>query len=384
MSNDKTTRDSAEQHSPPTLGRRGILHAMMARATLTAASTALGSLGCADNVDSNDDDGRTKRVDTHHHAFPPEMKEWMVAQHMLPPNINQPWTNWDEGTALDVMNRLGIQAGVVSMPAPSDVFVDESAPDGGLSLARSGVRILNDSLADMARRHPTRFGFYAYVPLAHVDFALEEIARSADQLGADGFLLMNHIHNRYLGDPSFEPLFAELNRRRAVIMTHPDSLPSEADGGSKISPNIPTQIADFMLDTTRGALGMMWSNTLDRYPDITIILPHGGGFLPYIVERISRGYFRGEGLDPEKVRGYVRRFYYDTAGPMSLHMTPPLLATTDPNHLLYGSDYHQVPEDIVQEDLARFLSDPALDASARAAICRDNALKLFPRLARRL
>ncbi|WP_394830468.1 amidohydrolase [Pendulispora rubella] len=357
---------------------------MMAGATMAAAGTALGStVGCNDDdVDPNPpppEPTKGKRIDTHHHALPPEMKQWMKDNHKLPPQATEPWMTWDEAAALGVMDRLGIQAGVTSMPAPSEIFFDANAADHGLAMAREGVRILNDSLASMARRHPTRWGFFAYLPLAHVDFALEELARAAD-LGADGFQLMNHFGHRYLGDPTFEPIFAALNARRAVVMTHPDALP----GDSKISPDIEVSLADFMLDTTRGALGMMVSGTLDRHPDLSIILPHGGGFLPYIVDRTSHGYRIGEGIDPEKVRTYLRRFYFDTAGPMSSHMTPTLLASADPSHILFGTDYHQVVEEVVQDDLARFLADPGLDAAARAAIEQRNALRLFPNLARKI
>ncbi|WP_394841158.1 amidohydrolase [Pendulispora brunnea] len=357
-----------------------MLRAMMAGATIAAART---TLGC--NEEDGDptppllDPTSTKRIDTHHHALPPEMKQWMKDQHKLPPQATEPWMIWDEVTALGVMDRLGIQAGVTSMPAPSDIFFDPKAADRGLAMAREGVRTLNDSLANMARRHPTRWGFFAYLPLAHVDFALEELGRAAD-LGADGFLLMNHFEHRYLGDPIFEPLFAALNARRAVVLTHPDFLP----GDNEISPKIEGSLADFMLDTTRGALGMMVSGTLDRYPDISIILPHGGGFLPYIVDRMSRGYRTGDGIDPEKVRTYMRRFYFDTAGPMSSHMTPTLLASADPSRILFGTDYHQVVEDLVKDDIARFAADPALDAAARARIERGNALRLFPNLARKI
>jgi predicted TIM-barrel fold metal-dependent hydrolase len=115
------------------------------------------------------------------------------------------------------MEARGIQAGMISQPAPSDLFLERRR-------AETGVRIVNESMAELVRTHPARFGFFAYVPLAHVDLALNEIEYAADVLGADGFLLMNHVQERYLGDPSLDALFEELDRRQAVVLTHPDGM----------------------------------------------------------------------------------------------------------------------------------------------------------------
>ncbi|HEU4538989.1 MAG TPA: amidohydrolase family protein, partial [Polyangiaceae bacterium] len=284
MNHDETGgRAGAPRDARSALGRRGRLQSAWAGATLAAAGAALGSAGCAEEGEPSggarsDIEGAVKRIDTHHHVLPPKVKEWMVNEGLLPPTGGPPWATWSLEATLEMMDAHGIQAGVVSQPAPSDIFLDRAR-------AEAGVRIVNEAAAELAARHPTRFGFFAYLPLAHVDLALQAAAYAFDQLGADGALLMNHVQNRYLGDPAFEPLFAELDRRGAVVMTHPDSLPT-GGGGFELSPALPDHVADFMLDTTRGALGLMFSGTLDRYPNLTFILPHGGGFLPYIEARI--------------------------------------------------------------------------------------------------
>jgi 6-methylsalicylate decarboxylase len=359
-----------------TFARRELLQSLLGGAALSA--TAFGS-GCAEAApdpslaaDAGAPDARTGRIDTHHHALPPEVKRWMVDQGLLPAEGGPPWATWSLEATLEMMDARGIQAGVISQPAPSDLFNDRSR-------AQTGVRIVNESMATLVQSHPTRFGFFAYLPLAHVDLALEELAYAADVLGADGFLLMNHVQDRYLGDPTLDLLFEELQRRRAVVLTHPDELPNEAGVAG-----IAMHLGDFMLDTTRAAIRMMFSGVLERYPDVSIILPHGGGFLPYIGARLSTSRFRGDGLEPDKVREYLRRFYYDTASPMSPYSTPTLLTAADPSHLLYGTDWHQVAAEIVAENAAALDADPALDENTRKAIGRDNALALFPRLAQRI
>ncbi|GAA4466197.1 hypothetical protein GCM10023170_076770 [Phytohabitans houttuyneae] len=105
---------------------------------------------------------------------------------------------------------------------------------------------------------------------------------------------MASVGGRYLGDPVFDPL----NRRRAVVFVHPDGLP---DGDVQI-PGVDEFIADFLLDTTRAALSLIASGTLDRYRDLSIILAHAGGFLPYAAGRVESAGRQGEGPDPAAVR----------------------------------------------------------------------------------
>jgi 6-methylsalicylate decarboxylase len=371
-------RHSRENHASVTLARRELLQGLLSGAALAATAAAIGS-ACAEatseqsvDADAGAAGARTGRIDTHHHALPPEVKQWMVDEGLLPAEGGPPWATWSLDGTLQMMDAHGIQAGVISQPAPSDLFIDRRR-------AEAGVRLVNESMATLVQRHPSRFGFFAYLPLAHVDLALEELAYAADVLGADGFLLMNHVEDRYLGDPTLDPLFEELQRRRAVVLTHPDELPNQAG-----VPGIATHLADFMLDTTRAAIRMMFSGVLERYPDISIILPHGGGFLPYVGARLSTSRFRGDGIERDQVREHLRRFYYDTASPMSPYSTPTLLTAADPSHLLYGTDWHQVASEIVAENAVALDNDPALDESTRRAIGRDNALALFPRLAQRI
>ncbi|HEX2312201.1 MAG TPA: amidohydrolase family protein [Thermomonospora sp.] len=348
--------------------------ALRAGALATAAVGVGAVANVAGNAEPHADATRSGgRIDTHHHAVPPAMRTWAVEHGLLPPQGGPRWGRWDLGKTLETMDANRIALGVASAPAPSEVFHDRS-------LAASGARVFNESLADLVRSHPTRFGFFAYLPLMHVDVALREAAYALDELGADGVLMMNTAGGRYLGDKRFDPLFAELNRRRAVIMTHPDALPEDPEP----IPGVENWVADFMYDTTRCALNLITSGTMDRYPGVSVILSHGGGFLPYIAGRVERAGRLGEGPDPDAFRRALKRFYYDTALPLSPYASPTLLNAVGPGRVLYGTDWPQVEADEVAHARRAFDDDPNLGHRARAAINRTNALRLLPTVAARL
>ncbi|MFG2001208.1 amidohydrolase family protein [Spirillospora sp. NPDC048911] len=345
------------------MSRRRVLQA----AALTTAAAGLGSSTAADAT------VRPFRIDTHHHAVPPAMRKWAVEQGLLPAEGGPRWGQWSLSETLRTMRRNQIALGVASAPVPSQAFRNRA-------LAVSGTRIINEDLADLAREHPARFGFFAYLPLLHVDVALQEAAYALDVLKADGVLLMTNDGTRYLGDKAFDPLFAELDRRRAVIFTHPGSLP----GSDFAVPGMDDWIADFMLDTTRAAFNLVASGTMDRHPRISVILSHAGGFLPYIGGRIEHAGRTGRGPSPAAFRRAVRRFYYDTAAPPSPYATPTLLAAAGAGQLLYGTDWAQTTAPEVAQTTRGLERDPALNDRMRDAIYQGNALRLMPTLARRL
>ncbi|MGH3244485.1 MAG: amidohydrolase family protein, partial [Spirillospora sp.] len=312
------------------------------------------------------------KIDTHHHAVPPQMKEWLIEEGLIPPTGGPAWSRWTLESTVRTMETNGIAAGVASAPVPPEVFENRQ-------VAVRGVQACNESLADLVRDHPTRFGFFANVAMLHTDLALEQLAHAYDELGADGILLTTSAAGLYLGDRRFEPLFAELNRRHAVVFTHPFAPQDAAE-----VPGVGDWLADFLHDTTRTALSLIAAGTLDRYPNVSIILSHGGGFLPYMAGRAERWGREDEGPDPSKIRPALRRFHYDSALPMSPYATPSLLGAVGPDRVLYGTDWPANSAREVTLNRVEFDRDPALDRRARRAISRDNALRLFPRLAKRV
>lgn len=307
----------------------------------------------------------TRRIDLHHHALGPDVVAAM-REHGLP----TPALQWSLPETLDMMDANGIDAAVISNVAPCDVLGDAAA-------ARRLARRLNEAAAEVATAHPDRFGFFALLPPPDVDGALAEAGHALDELGADGVVLLPHGGDRYLGNAEFDPVFEELNRRGAVALVHPADLPQGC------APDVPAVFADYLLDTTRAAVNLITSGTLTRYPDVSVVLSHAGGFLPYAGTRIEIAAGLLAGVDQATVWEAIRRFHYDLALSVPAAL-PSLLAAVDPTHLLYGTDWSGVPAAVV-EQVTRALDEvELLDEPTREAVSRDNALRLLPRLADRL
>ncbi|CNG21014.1 amidohydrolase [Mycobacterium tuberculosis] len=352
----------------PELTRRRALQLSGLTAAATAAATALPATGAA----ATPPRPARGRIDTHHHAVPPAMRQWAIDQGILPPTGGPSWAQWTLESTLQTMHATGIAAGVASAPVPAEVFQDRAT-------AVSGVQVCNESLAELVRDHPTRFGFFANVAMLHPDLALAQAAHALDDLGADGVLLNTSADGHYLGDPMFEPLFAELDRRRAVVFTHPVT-----PKGIVEVPEVGDWLADYLLDTTRTALSLIAAGTLDRHRNVSIILSHGGGFLPYMAGRAERSHREDGGPFPADMRPTLRRFYYDTALPTSPYATPTLLSAVGADRILFGTDWPANTAREVTLNTRTLDRDPSLDGRTHRALTRTNALRLLPRLGARL
>lgn len=304
------------------------------------------------------------RIDTHQHIVPPEYAQWLDRHGMLAGGLSIP--TWSAEGALDLMDSAGIATGILSVSTPG-VHLGDAAE------ARAMARSVNEFAASVVRAHPDRFGFFATLTLPDVDGAIAEAAHALDSLGADGVVLLTNVRGVYLGDPSFDPLMEELERRKAVVFVHPSELPAPP------VPGIPPFVADFLLDTTRAGINMCRQGWMDRYPSVKIILSHGGGFLPYAAERIAR-MCSPDGILANGIEK-LRRFYFDTALSSSPYALPSMLAFADPTRITFGSDWPYAPK-ARSLHFAQLLDEFKLSAEMRVAINRANAEKLLPRLAR--
>ena len=302
------------------------------------------------------------RIDTHHHVVPPEYAAWLRSKGALAGGL--PIPAWDPDAALFLMDRHDVAAAVLSVSTPG-VHLGDGAD------ARNLARHVNEYAAQVVRDHPARFGFFATLTLPDVDGALAEIDHAFDTLGADGVVLLANCGGTYLGDQAFDPVFDELQRRRAVVFVHPSVPP-----GLEPIEGIPPFMADFLLDTTRAAVNLARSGTLDRCPDLRIVLAHASGFLPYAAYRLSAA----ASAEGNVVTGLARlqRYYFDIALSGSPTALPSLLAFTDPAHVTFGSDWPYAP-DFAVAGMTSLYEGYALDDAARAQIDRHTAESLFPR-----
>lgn len=304
------------------------------------------------------------RIDVHHHAIVSKIAAMLrerSAPFVLPWSLPETW---------QVMSDNRIEFALVSNPVPGGFLEHERQ-------AADFVRAANEAVADLVRDYPHRFGLLAALPMPFVDAALEQIQFAYDVLGAYGVVLIPQSGGRYLGDPMYDEVFAELDRRHAVALVHPMMLP----GGPISEP--PSVLADFLLDTTRGAINLMLTSALDRYPHISFVLAHAGGFLPYAASRVRSLADRFFGLSPERFERYLSSFYYDIAlaAPSAL---PSLLAVAPPERILFGTDWCAASAGPVEAATRGYESAECLDDQTRLLIDRDNVLRLLPELAERL
>ncbi len=316
------------------------------------------------------------RVDVHAHFLPACYTDALARAGLKRLDGGMPIPAWSADAALATMDRLDIETAMISVSSPGPHFLP-AAEKPAL------CRAVNNAGHDVVTAHPTRFGHFASLPLPDIDAALSEIAFALEELGADGFILETNINGTYLGAPQFAPVFAELNRRKAVVFLHPTS-PACMDA---IGLGRPAPMIEFPLDTTRTIVDLLYQRTIQSNPDIRFIVPHGGAALPLLATRIAM-FANAPFVEPRpasdrEVFETLSRLYYDVA--LSAHPTIlSALRTLAPmDHILYGSDWPFTPEAAVARGIAQLLNDNGLAEADLAALSRGNAEKLFPRLAAR-
>jgi predicted TIM-barrel fold metal-dependent hydrolase len=308
-----------------------------------------------------------RRIDVHHHILPPAYSSWLRAQGLHDAG-GRDLPDWSVEATLRMMEEREIEKAIMSVSAPG-VHPNPSKRDD--EAGRMMAREVNEFTARGVQDHPARFGFFAMLPLPDVDGALAELEHAFDRLGADGVVLLGSTHGEYLGSPQHDELFAELERRRAVVFVHPNVPLGPGVQG------IPPFAVDFLLDTTRAAYRLVQSEVPRRFPNVKIILSHAGGFVPYASYRLAISLSAdGKRAFPEVVEDF-RSFYFDTAISGTPAALPSLLAFAKPGHVVYGSDWPFLPAPAIAGFTAMLDGYAGLDAAGHAAIDRTNAAALF-------
>lgn len=309
------------------------------------------------------------QIDVHCHMISNAYLE-AVKAHGMEMDEGFPIPGWDADAHLQFMDEAGIRTSVLTMPAPQPYF-----GDGAESAAI--CRKYNEEAAALKALHPGRFLFCAALPLPNVERALEEAKYALEVLGADGVKLASNSYGQYLGDPELEPLMAYLNSRKAVIITHPHK-PSAANG--KLIAAVPLASYEYLAETTRAILNMVAHDVLVRYPELKVVVPHCGSFLPNALPRfkgllpvmINQGY-----MQPVDVDANISRLYFDLAGAATDDVIESLLTITEPSHILYGSDYPYVAAPALvgaKKSLEARLASHGLDPED---VLSRNAVRLF-------
>jgi 6-methylsalicylate decarboxylase len=290
---------------------------------------------------------------------------------------------WSEDAHLDMMSTCNISKCILSITSPGVHLV---ANDD--ELAGKVARLCNDAGAELKRRRPDQFGFFASLPVPNIKEAIVELNRAYDELDCDGITLETNKHGVYLGDSRLDPLMAELNSRHGTLFIHPTT-PCMLDGQTAAVPLtlFPRSTYEFFFDTCRTVINLFATGTVRRNPNITFIIPHMGGAFPPLIQRFSRvaPILGLPGIDPELSPDFVldrlnNQFYFDTAGWPFGGQAQGLLQYVSPERILFGTDFPFTPLPAVINAVAghdehmrtTFGSDEAVDK-----VCRGNARRLL-------
>jgi predicted TIM-barrel fold metal-dependent hydrolase len=270
--------------------------------------------------------------------------------------------------SLDDMDKGGVETSILSPTTPQ---VTPLGKEAAVRIARDA----NEYGKKLEADHKGRFGVFATLPLPHIDESLKEIEFAFDTLKVDGVGIMTNYGDKWLGYSYFDPVWQELNRRKATIYTHP----TDANCCVNLVQGVPPSALEWGTDTTRSIINLIFSGTSQKYKDISWIFSHGGGALTAIGERlllqmVAGPPYRGK-FTRESVQAELNRFYYDTAQ-VSLAGTLESLAKLVPvSQIVYGTDFpYRTAADHSRGVTSVFKGDDL------KKVDRENALRLIPRL----
>ena len=289
-------------------------------------------------------------IDFHNHFYPPE---YLEAIQSGPSNVKvtfdaegNPLVHYpgdynilvpghrDISYRANVLERAGVSKQILSFTTPG---THVETPERAVELAR----LVNDAMARIVRERGDRFAAFATLPLNAPEASVAEFDRAFDDLKFRGAMLFSNVNGVALSDPRYWPLYEHAHRRKAVLYIHPTfPVGVEAMADYWLMPLI-----GFTFDTTLAAAKIVFSGVAEKFPGIRWVLCHLGGAIPYLAERLDRGYHafsecRAHISKPPSE--YLKEFYYDTVNfnPAALRLA---LDFAGADHLVAGSDYpHQI------------------------------------------
>jgi predicted TIM-barrel fold metal-dependent hydrolase len=267
---------------------------------------------------------------------------------------------------LRLMDRAGVEIQVLSACPQTPYGQDREK-------AAKAARFVNDQYAELVQHHSDRFAAFAALPMPHLDEAVGEIGRALDELGMTGVAMNATVLGRALVEPDYEPVFAELNRRGAVLYLHPA-------GNSACTPLIGDYHLTWMVgapvEDTISVMQLITRGVPVRYPDIKIINSHLGGALPMLLQRADDQYRWEAPQTPEPPSVAARRMWYDTVGHGHVPALRCAIDSFGADRLVLGTDFPYENGDIFVRAVD-YINDPQIGTTAARAILDHNASALL-------
>jgi len=289
-------------------------------------------------------------VDVHNHYYPPAyldaLRSGESSVRITEDTAGNPLLHYpgDYNVAVRGHRDIDYRAGVLAELGVDTQVLTLTTPGTHVETAATAARLaslVNDDFASVVRDRKGRFAALATLPLNDPAAAARELERAITQLGLPGAMLFSNVNGTALADPRFWPMYEVANAHGAVLHIHPTApVGVEAMTDFWLMP-----LVGFPLDTTLAAAKLVFAGVFARFPRIRWVLSHLGGAIPYLAERLDRGFhaFRECRANIEQPPSeYLRQLYYDTVNfdPAALQLAISFAGT---DHILAGSDYpHQI------------------------------------------
>ena len=321
-------------------------------------------------------------LDVHNHYYPPEYLAELKKGHSTitvdedaegNPRVHYPGDynivvkgHRDIDYRQDILDQLGVTKQVITFTTPG-VHVE------GPALATQWARLVNDCLGKITKERSRHFSALATLPLNDPAASVVELERAMKEHGLPGAMLFSNVNGVPLADPRYFPLYQKAHDLGAVLHIHPMyPLGVDAMKDYWLMP-----LVGFLMDTTLATAHLVFAGVPERYPNITWVLGHLGGAIPYLAERLDRGYeafaeCRANITKPPTE--YLKQFYFDTVNfdPDALMLAVKFAGV---DHILAGSDYPHMIGDLrrMRECIERL----PVTAEQRDRILGGNAAELL-------
>ena len=352
----------------------------LSRRELLAGLAALGA-GALLPVVRSSAQAPQRIINVHHHLTAPAYVKF------LQDNQVREFPIKSEAQCMEDMDKAGVHIALCSTIGPGIWF-------GNAADTRRLSREINEYAAKMIATHPGRFGMFTMLPLPDVDGSLKEIEYGFNTLKSDGVFLHTNwggkalYGDKYLGDVALAPIYEELNRRSAIVYTHP----KDAACCTGIIPGVGSGTVEYPMDTARTIVSLLYSGTAAKHPNIRWIFSHGGGALPGLIGRLAGaqasyledgGKLRTDAPAPRTNQAMqqgpiheLQKFYYDTSSAVNPLGIGGLRKMVPLSQILFGGDFPFVAS---SEQVHLLRECRVFNNTELEAVFNGNASRLFPK-----